>query len=917
MSSNVSFPVSSSVSPAELACTKKTEIKDVIKPLIIPVIKHILAAKFNRLTGKKFECVRNWEAKSAKCLIATLDKVVAGKVNNKLLQKRDKIEGKFKKLIPEDGTGKLQGVLPKAFGVDKSLDVCGQFISTTIALLTEVGENGQPQTISRLCAIAGILCSQNEDIKDFAEKTIKGFTKKFFEESLYKILAKKCGNKFAGFVCKFVMILGAKDMVDNFLEGQIIKNPNLSEKSIKEYGTDQEKLVLEAVNYLSKKGKLESNCDEASMLEKILSNNKLSEGVRNQLSELKTTYESSKLAQGLVGVGKDFLPEILEKLRTSNVDKFAVELLNAAVVRKATKTKRLDETENGQQETNEIVEVITRKENIENLATFVCELSSGSSGKVLLDSVNKHISPSLNDGLIEVKEKIPGLMSKVKIQENSCCLEKFILAITGLDQASRFFEEFMILGCDLLMQTPEGVPPQTINRLLLVGGILYTGNENIKAITDEALTEFSKKGFEKILQVISKNPKGNFSESAADFGKMLVAKGLVDRFLKGNLQLTEEYVKQNGDVYEKSVLKICTTLLENEWELKDLLENEDLNNCFKEQLVSLKKLCKNSKLTTFAVGVEKEFVRKILARIKGLKIEDIKKLKENELVPIFCEAVTTCAGRRLEQCTESIINNTKLFINKISNAVTSLGEFLFKSNEAIKSEPAKKVEIAQTNTKVLESSKLEDDFSEYLKNLFDEDKAIEERENEIKERNKMTVSDKAICFTGNAIGMAVVGGLKTMAAVGGGILAVGKAVSWVCGFGGNTSGSEDCVNPEVKGDSTAPEGKPKAVDSNASSGVDSGVETQAPGQGETQEPAVAVASSEPDTQKKVESSDSSEQEVEESGKKDVEIQTTNAETKTQEVEVAESAADVPESTEKAKETQNGNFSWWNPFSWWS
>ena len=67
----------------------------------------------------------------------------------------------------------------------------------------------------------------------------------------------------------------------------------------------------------------------------------------------------------------------------------------------------------------------------------------------------------------------------------------------------------------------------------------------------------------------------------------------------------------------------------------------------------------------------------------------------------------------------------------------------------------------------------------------------------------------------------------------------------------------------------------------------------------------------------MESSDSSEQKVEESGKKDVEIQTTTAETKTQEVEVAESAADVPESAEKAKETQNGNFSWWNPFSWWS
>ena len=755
MSSEISSSLVRSLNPsAELACTKKTEIKDVIKPLIIPIIKHVLVSKLNRLTGEKFESVRNWEAKSTKEISEKANSALAPLFNEKLEEIGNTVRDGLEKIKTSDkDVGKVLNLL--------GVNVCEQFISAAIALLTHVGEDGKPQTLNRLLSITGIACSRNDKLKE----TFIALTRMFFNKCLPKILKEKLGI-LAGPVEKLIIALSIKETVEKFFTERILKNPDFSPNDISPNSTSPNSIQPNNIQ-LSEDLYVDVFCQffmiltkrqgwENVKIEDLIKDERLDSKVRSQLENLKTAFDESKMAQNLFEEAGNLTSRILsslpEKDRIANMEPKALCLVLVGIV-----------------------------------------ASYG----------------------FEKMEPIKGAIGKgVKVAETVCSVVN-----TG-----KTIFNWGVEGC----KTVGGAI------VSLTGCVCswFHGKEDVKQ-ENEPKQENSVKSESNVKQ--------------------------------------EDDVKSKDDVDQKGKLEEeISEYLKNLFDEEKAIEERE--RVVKEQTGSGTGIMAAIGNGIWAAG---KMVGDTVAWVCGFGSNT--PASEDGVNPEAKSVSPTPEGE-----TGTAVSNAPSSVD--SNVET---QTLGLATQGKAHEPVASSEL--DTQKKAESS----DSSEQKVEESGTDKAVEGQERVVEEQTSS--------------------GTGIMAAIGNGILAAGKmvgdTVAWFWGSGSSTSGSEE----EAKSDSATSEGKTGTAVSNAPSGVDSGVETQTPGlatQGEAHEP---VASSKPDTQKKVESSDSSEQKVEESGKKDVDSQTTTAETKTQEVKVAESVADV----QKAKETQNGNFSWWNPFSWWS
>ena len=278
------------------------------RSLIGPGIKHVLASKLNNLTGKKLKCLRNWEESSGEALLNTIKKVYGQKLIKNTVDGVNEVTQlvikNVQKWVGENST------ITDLTGIDQSVKTCRKFVEVFCSLLTQ-GDIGTTQNIDRLLTIIGGAYSGNEDVKDIVDKVLESYSKDFFENMLPDIIKDSCGV-FAGPVEKFVGILGIKDVVDDFLRQRILQDQSV-EKVLR--GKDvYEKLVLNGVSTF-----VELKDAESLSLEGLLNDEKISNGLREQLLELQSLLANSKLSQFVLLVEKSSMSKLLVYLKDKDI----------------------------------------------------------------------------------------------------------------------------------------------------------------------------------------------------------------------------------------------------------------------------------------------------------------------------------------------------------------------------------------------------------------------------------------------------------------------------------------------------------------------------------------------------------------------------------------------------------------------
>ena len=603
-----------------------------------------------------------------------------------------------------------------------------------------------------------------------------------------------------------------------------------------------------------------------------------------------------------------------------------------------------------------------------------------SSGKALLQKINDTFSPILQAKLQDQKLRIPeelfGAARGVIVKKTCEPVGNVADWTSQAIGAKSFCEKFINVNCDILSQTENDVPPQTVNRLITIAGVAYSGNENVKAIIDTTKATVLEEIFKKdgILSKELNKKLGSFAKPVEKLIAVLGIKGTVDNFLTERVlqDKSVEKVLEKNDVYDKLILKGVSHFIEihggERLTLDDLLTDETLEPKIKEQLEELQKLQGGMLGRITGLLRPTSLTDKLLTRLKDKDIlrmsrEEMKEVLEGatddykaelktgfedgvreqvgRLVTTLGSAGTTIVGV-LKRPLASICEAGKEVMRQVASCARSIfnwawGNSKAKTEEELDKSPESpeptraEQEIEETSVEVIaetenkngktakEEMKLEEDFGEYLQNLFAEEPEDTSKEEPSKIPTESTeqntdigsvVLDKA---TGAlALGLKGVG--KTIETAAPAIEAVGKGVWWtgekLVGlgkwmFGSSSKNEAETSSPENKEENKAEAAKPEET-------AEVPISEQQNLPKEVDSKAVAVQPNVVEDAKQITITPESEK---------IEIATPVTESKespkTQEDGPSSELKEAP--TEKTPEDlpKAGNgFSWWNPLSWW-
>lgn len=672
----MSTPITSSSSPvvpdtsmdAESAAKKEALKKELLKSakkLIAPGIKYFFVAKLNGFTGEKFKCLRNWEKSSGQALLQSVNDNLSPVINKLLSGIKDQAPEKLSDLkasiLGSKNTDNLKQVLFDKSGLGQSLDTCENFMKIACDLLSQTDQAGKPQTVNRLLTIVGVLHSGNKNVGKIIDDVIAPLSDYFFKEGLPKILKAKHG-KLGGLAGKFVTILGVKGLVDRFLRKCILENRKFSVGQIKDNGDVYEKLILKGVSTF-----VDIHGSGILELEDILEDDALNSGLKEQIEALRESYKDDELAKGLVGTEKVFVREFLRNLKEEDIGPVTVDLLSAL---KAGNAEKVDE-------------IIG--ENIQSIMVFSDKFLKNS-GHTLVQAVNNNLSPVVNKLLPEIKTFASDkLKEELRALTGTSIVSEMVRDVSGLNQVSDICEQFLTVSCDLLMQTEKGVPHQTINRLLTIAGVSYTGNADIEVIVNNALHAFFAKKFK----------SGKDEHSVKSTAAVLLGKHVVDNCLaalKGS-EFSVDHIKDKGDVYEKLILKGVSTFVDikgikdkdgntlDELTLDTILKDKKLAPELQEKIKALEDSYSESRLLQvgqLAVGSEKIFIQTFLSKIKDKDITELfKKNKENK------DNKDSLEGILMDTAKACLWSQVKPTVSAVGSCVTTLGEAVISLVEVV------------------------------------------------------------------------------------------------------------------------------------------------------------------------------------------------------------------------------------------
>lgn len=406
-----------------------------------------------------------------------------------------------------------------------------------------------------------------------------------------------------------------------------------------------------------------------------------------------------------------------------------------------------------------------------------------SSSRALLQAVNDKLSLVVNKLLLEKKSRVlEKLKEKLYAKTGTGIVSECVRDVSGLNQVFKICEDFFTVSCDLLMQTEEGAPPQTINRLLTITGVLYKENVDVRKIIGSLSQHFFTERLPAVLKAL-KEKHGKLGGLAEKFVTILGVKGLVDRFLKTcvfeNSKFSAEEIKNKGDVYEKLILKGVSKFVDikgsDELDLDTILKSRKLAPEIKTQIKAFKDSYSKSgllKVGQLAVGSEKIFMQTFLSKIKDKDItklfkksEDNKDNKDNEdsLEGILIDTIEECllmqAQSAVSAAETGLVNLGRVLVSGVEivhEGISKLWNTFLGSNDNKIGEqnpvPKAQREVKteeRTVPKRFETSKKEEDLleacDEFVTKSLNEGQTVEQKPEE--STGILTV----FCNAGNAV----------------------------------------------------------------------------------------------------------------------------------------------------------------------
>ena len=531
-----------------------------------------------------------------------------------------------------------------------------------------------------------------------------------------------------------------------------------------------------------------------------------------------------------------------------------------------------------------------------------------SSGQALFETIKKVYGQKLVDATVDKIQDFQHVLSSTQASlGKNGPMARYLTDRFGIDQSVKTCRKFTEVTCLLLNQMDAGTT-QNVDRLLTIVGATYSGNENVKDIVDRTLEAYSKKFFEVTLPEIIKDNCGIFAGLAEKLVVTLGVKDTVDSFLKERVLQSQSITKvlKEGDVYQKLILKGTSIFVNIEDQrvqdikVDDLLRDKKLEPRVRAQLKRLQKYYDDSKLTQMGASTGSVLISRTLERIKG---KDIAEIPQEDLAKILVDAMAF----------EGAYDTAKR-VGTVASAVTEIGGML-KDGFVGGYNYVRRVILGERTTQISEEKKLEDDFGEYLQELFNEKAEGSEETSSSSATQPQVVAAKSVeqkmeegtdiggvilDKTTDALAMGLKGVGKTIETVAPAIEFTGKSVWWlgekVVGLGKWMIGSSPKNEPENKEENKTeaaiaeqqdlPKGEPVAVQPNV---VEDAKQAMPTTESKRVEEAAPVA---------------------ESG----EISKRQEDTISSELKEV-SAEKTPENATETENKEN-EFSWWNPFSWW-
>ena len=333
-------PTESSTSPI-VEALKNIEIKPLdekgkaaVRSLIRPGLKYVFASAFNRFTGDKFQCFRNWQERSGKALWQSVNDAFSPIINEKLQQIKvdtpatlDGVKGGLIEYAEDKLNFLNQSWVEKGInfafektGVNQSIEVAKTFVEIACDLLSHTEEGVLQQTVTRLLTIVGVLYSGNEDFKANIDELKNSLLHEFFKQDgiLSHILKKELGKKLShpekivNLVEKLVVSLHIRNFADDFLTHTLLSKK--SSTDVLKNGDVYEKLILKGVSIF-----VEIKEAKDLSLDELLEDKEFSGRLRRKILELQDLCKDSKLTQTVLRGENSLVDKLLKHFKGEDI----------------------------------------------------------------------------------------------------------------------------------------------------------------------------------------------------------------------------------------------------------------------------------------------------------------------------------------------------------------------------------------------------------------------------------------------------------------------------------------------------------------------------------------------------------------------------------------------------------------------
>lgn len=205
--------------------------------------KLVFFAALNKLTFNKIGALRNRVETARSRFLETAVNLLDSQLSKPIAEKLREVPGLVsEKLSFMQCTSNPTGLKDKFVnwakergGVNQAATLANEMTSTVVDLLTKTNDGTPPNTLSRLLFLTGLVCNENQNMKEVFDGIKTAFLDKVFSKEFISFALGKANlGKYGKVINFFVARLGVKDLTDEFISDHLLAGERLSRMELKD-----------------------------------------------------------------------------------------------------------------------------------------------------------------------------------------------------------------------------------------------------------------------------------------------------------------------------------------------------------------------------------------------------------------------------------------------------------------------------------------------------------------------------------------------------------------------------------------------------------------------------------------------------------------------------------------------------------